>query len=78
MQIQMRLGNPVLIFIHSAALLLQGWAIGIRWGNSPAAAVWIALLGVALTNGRTRSVHRDRVYLPGSKVDAKSEHSAKA
>lgn len=48
MHFRMRLGNPVLIFIHSLVLLLFGCAIGIHWNSKPGTAVWIAVCGALL------------------------------
>ena len=45
---KMSLGNPVLIFLYSLALLLFGCAIGIHWSNSLWSASKVALLGAAL------------------------------
>jgi hypothetical protein len=46
-EMTVRLGHPVLIFIHSLALLLIGIAIGMHWQSRPAA-VWIAISGAVL------------------------------
>ena len=45
---QVRLANPVLVFISSIALLLFGCAIGIHWRKTPSVAVWIAVCGALL------------------------------
>ena len=34
MKMSVTLGNPILIFLYSLALLVSGGAIGIRWGAS--------------------------------------------
>ena len=41
--IRISLGNPVLIFVYSVALLLIGCAIGMHWYQSRASAIWIAV-----------------------------------
>lgn len=46
---EMRLGNPFLIFLYSLALLLFGCAIGIHWHAMPAVAIALSLAGAALT-----------------------------
>ena len=48
-EMTVRLGHPVLILIHSLALLLIGVAIGMHWHQSRSAAIWIALCGALLT-----------------------------
>jgi len=48
MRMEMRFGNPVLIFLYSLALLLIGCAAGIWWHRSPSMAVSMALLGAVL------------------------------
>lgn len=52
-----RLGDPVLIFIHNIALLLIGVAVGMHWHQSHSAAVWIAISGALLLviNARAES-----------------------
>jgi hypothetical protein len=47
-EMTVRLGHPVLIFIHSLALLLIGVAIGMLWHQSRSAAIWIAVSGALL------------------------------
>ena len=47
-EMTVRLGHPVLIFIHSVALLLIGVAIGMHWHQSRSAAIWIAVSGALL------------------------------
>ena len=37
MNVTIRFSNPVYLSIFSSALLLIGWAIGARWGQSPTA-----------------------------------------
>jgi membrane protein YdbS with pleckstrin-like domain len=46
--IRTSLGNPVLIFVYSVALLLIGCAIGMHWYQSRASAIWIAAAAAAL------------------------------
>jgi hypothetical protein len=41
-------GHPVLILLHSLALLLIGVAIGMHWHRSRSAAIWIAVSGAVL------------------------------
>jgi hypothetical protein len=45
---KVRLGHPVVIFIHSLALLLIGCAIGMHWHPSRLAATWITVCGALL------------------------------
>jgi dTDP-4-dehydrorhamnose 3,5-epimerase-like enzyme len=47
-EMTVRLGHPVVIFIHSVALLLIGCAIGMHWHQSHSAAIWIAVSGAVL------------------------------
>ena len=47
-EMKVRLGHPVLIFIHSVALLLIGCVIGMHWHHSHSAAIWIAVSGAVL------------------------------
>jgi hypothetical protein len=47
-EMKVRLGHPVVIFIHSVALLLIGCAIGMHWHQSHSAAIWIAVSGAVL------------------------------
>ena len=47
-EMEVRLGHPVIIFIHSLALLLIGAAIGIHWHQSRSAEIWIAICGAML------------------------------
>jgi hypothetical protein len=47
-EMKVRLGHPVLIFIHSLALLLIGCAIGMHWHQSHSVAIWIAFSGAVL------------------------------
>jgi hypothetical protein len=47
-EMTVRLGHPVLIFIHSVALLLIGVAIGMHWHQSRSSAIWIAVSGALL------------------------------
>ncbi len=47
MKMNVTLGNPFLIAIYSAALLLIGCAIG-RWAHTPATALWLAIAGGVL------------------------------
>lgn len=48
MNMEMRSGNLLLVFIYSLSLLLIGCAIGMHWRVSPATAVCLAILGAAL------------------------------
>jgi len=48
MRMQVRFGNPFLIFIYSSALLLIGCAIGMRWSKSPSVVFRMAFAGGAL------------------------------
>ncbi len=48
MKMQVTLGNPFLIAIYSAALLLIGCAVGMHWAHTPAAALWLCLAGGVL------------------------------
>ena len=47
MKMNVTLGNPLLIAIYSAALLLIGCAIG-RWAHTSATALWLAIAGGVL------------------------------
>lgn len=47
-EMKVRLGHPVLIFIHSLALLLIGCAIGMHWHQSRSVAIRIAVSGAVL------------------------------
>jgi hypothetical protein len=47
-EMKIQLGHPVVIFIHSFALLLVGCAIGTHWHPSRTAAISIAVFGAAL------------------------------
>ena len=47
-EMKVQLGHPVVIFIHSLALLLIGCAIGMHWHQSRSAAIWIAVCGAVL------------------------------
>lgn len=47
-EMTVRLGHPVVIFIHSLALLLIGVAIGMHWHHSHSTAVLIAFGGAVL------------------------------
>lgn len=44
-KITVSLGNPILIFLWSLALLLLGCAIGLHWKSTPDTAYWLATLG---------------------------------
>jgi membrane protein YdbS with pleckstrin-like domain len=46
--VRISLGNPVLIFVYSLAILLLGCAIGMHWYQSRASAIWIAVAAAAL------------------------------
>lgn len=48
MEMQMRLGDPLLIFIYSMSLLLFGCAIGIFWHATPSVTNGLAIAGAAL------------------------------
>jgi|GEM_PF-6256964 len=48
MNLEMRLNNPILIFLYNLALLLFGYAIGIHWHAAPTVALGLAFSGVAL------------------------------
>ena len=48
MNMSATLGNPVLIIIYSAALLLIGTAIGMHWAHTFAAALRLAIVGCVL------------------------------
>jgi hypothetical protein len=45
MKMNVTLGNPFLIAIYSASLLLIGCAVGMHWAHTPATALWISLAG---------------------------------
>ena len=47
-EMKVQLGHPLLIFIHSLALLLIGCAIGMHWHRSHSIAIWIAFSGAVL------------------------------
>jgi hypothetical protein len=47
-EMKVQLGHPVVIFVHSLALLLIGCAIGSHWHTSRTAAILIAVSGAAL------------------------------
>ena len=48
MNMSATLGNPVLIIIYSAALLLIGTAIGMHWAHASATALLLAIGGSVL------------------------------
>jgi hypothetical protein len=48
MNMEIRFGSPVLIFIYSSALLLFGCAIGLYWSAAPSTAITIAILASVL------------------------------
>lgn len=48
MKMEIRFGNPVLIFLYSSALLLFGCAIGMYWIKTPSIAIKFAIIGAAL------------------------------
>jgi hypothetical protein len=48
MKMEMRLANPILIFIYSLSLLLLGSAVGIFWHAAPSVAVGLAIAGASL------------------------------
>jgi hypothetical protein len=45
MKMHVTLGNPFLIAIYSAALLLIGAAVGMHWTHTPATALWLCVAG---------------------------------
>jgi hypothetical protein len=45
MKMNATLGNPLLIAVYSAALLLIGCAVGMHWAHTPATALWLAIAG---------------------------------
>jgi dTDP-4-dehydrorhamnose 3,5-epimerase-like enzyme len=47
-EMKVRLGHPVVIFIHSLGLLLVGVATGMHWHQSRSVAIWIAISGAVL------------------------------
>jgi hypothetical protein len=47
-EMKVRLGHPIVIFIHSVALLLLGCAIGMHWHQSRSTAIWMAVSGAVL------------------------------
>jgi hypothetical protein len=48
MKMEIRFGNPVLIFLYSSALLLFGCAIGMYWLKTPLIAIREPLKNVEL------------------------------
>jgi hypothetical protein len=48
MNLTIRFSNPFYLALFSAALLLFGWAIGARWGNSATAGYALFLAIIAL------------------------------
>jgi hypothetical protein len=48
MKMHVTLGNPFLIAIYSASLLLIGCAVGMHWAHTPATALWLAIAGGVL------------------------------
>lgn len=48
MKMTASLGNPVLIFLYSLAILLLGCAIGLHWKGASGTACWLAALGALL------------------------------
>lgn len=45
MKMTASLGNPLLIFLYSLAILLLGCAVGLHWKGAPGTACWVAALG---------------------------------
>lgn len=48
MRMEMRLGNPLLIFVYSLSMLLLGCVIGIHWHATPATAIRLTFAGASL------------------------------
>ncbi len=48
MELKVRFGHPVLIFIYTLSVFLMGDAIGILWRKEPVTVFSIALLSAAL------------------------------
>ena len=48
MQMSVTLGNPILLFLYSLAILLFGCAIGLHWEATPGVASCLAALGALL------------------------------
>ena len=48
MKMNVTLGNPFLIAVYSASLLLIGCAVGMYWAHTPATALWLAIAGGVL------------------------------
>ena len=48
MKMTATLGNPLLIFLYSLAILLLGCAIGVHLKATPGTACWVAALGALL------------------------------
>ena len=48
MKMEIRLGNPVLILLYSAFLLVMGCAIGLYWFKTPEIAFKVAIIGAVL------------------------------
>jgi hypothetical protein len=51
MKMNATLGNPLLIAVYSAALLLIGCAVGMHWAHTPATAIRLAIAGGLLMAG---------------------------
>jgi hypothetical protein len=47
MELKVRFGDPILIFIYTLSVLLVGDAIGMFWRSEPVKAFSIALLGAS-------------------------------
>lgn len=45
MQMSVTLGNPILMFLYSLAILLFGCSIGLHWEAAPGVALCLAALG---------------------------------
>lgn len=48
MKMEIRFGNPVLILLYSAFLLVTGCAIGMFWFKTPEIAIKVAIVGAVL------------------------------
>lgn len=48
MELKVRFGHPILIFIHTLSVFLMGDAVGIFWRKEPVTVFSLALLSAAL------------------------------
>lgn len=48
MQITVRFGNPFLVMVYTASLLMIGWAIGAHWGHTVTAGWMVFLATICL------------------------------